>query len=79
MSSGIWRQVLSALSSEGHDDAERERLLALGAAELAHARSTSGEPVTTADVRRIAYEEFSLLIDDTQARAALRERRSTRG
>ncbi|MDJ0467133.1 hypothetical protein [Streptomyces sp. H27-C3] len=78
MSPGIWRQVLSALSGEGHDDADRERLLALGAAELAHARST-GEPVTTQDVQRIAYEEFSLLIDDTQARTALRARRSIRG
>ncbi|WP_434598068.1 hypothetical protein [Streptomyces sp. A5-4] len=79
MSSGIWRQVLAALSGEGHDDADRERLLALGAAELAYARSISGGPVTTEDVRRIAFEEFSLLIDDSQARAAVCERRGTRG
>ncbi|MEN8655579.1 hypothetical protein ABCR94_34655 [Streptomyces sp. 21So2-11] len=79
MSSGIWRQVLAALSGEGYDDADRERLLALGAAELAHARSSTGEPVTTEGIRRIAFEEFSLLIDDSQARAALRERRGVRG
>lgn len=79
MSSGIWRQVLSALAGEGHDDVERERLLALGAAEPAHARRTGDQPATTADVQRITFEEFSLLIDDQQARSALRERRTIRG
>ncbi|MER7108673.1 hypothetical protein [Streptomyces sp. NPDC000229] len=51
------------------------QVLALGAAEHAHARRTGTEPVTVEDVRRIALTEFSMLLDDTQARAALIQQR----
>lgn len=74
---GLWRQVLTALNSDQpHQQHDRERLLALGAAELAHARRTGGEAVTVEDVQRIALREFSLLLDDVQARAALAQRRT---
>ncbi|MFG2794677.1 hypothetical protein [Streptomyces sp. NPDC048419] len=73
---GLWRQVLTALNSDQpHAQHDRERLLALGAAELAHARRTSEAPVTVKDVQRIALAEFSLLLDDAQARSALAQRR----
>ncbi|MFJ1662363.1 hypothetical protein [Streptomyces anthocyanicus] len=41
---GIWRQVLAAYTTDQHDERDREQLLALGAAELAHARSSEGRP-----------------------------------
>ncbi|MFF1690774.1 hypothetical protein [Streptomyces sp. NPDC058254] len=40
--SGIWRQVLAAYTTDRHEERDREQLLALGAAELAHARSSPG-------------------------------------
>ncbi|MBK3643698.1 hypothetical protein [Streptomyces sp. MBT33] len=77
--SGLWRQVLAALNSDQpHEQHERERLLALGAAELAHARRSGNEPVCAEDVQRIALTEFSVLLDDRQARAALAQRRNQR-
>ncbi|WP_141662897.1 hypothetical protein [Streptomyces sp. Wb2n-11] len=72
---GLWRRVLSALNSPELSDARRQELLALGAAELAWTR-TERRPATATDVQRIAFEEFSLLLDARQARAALQERRS---
>ncbi|MDX3488194.1 hypothetical protein [Streptomyces sp. ID05-18] len=42
--SGIWRQVLAAYTTDRYDERDREHLLALGAAELAHARSSAGPP-----------------------------------
>ncbi|MFJ6438767.1 hypothetical protein [Streptomyces sp. NPDC091416] len=77
--SGIWRQVLAAYTSDQHDERDREQLLALGAAELAHARSTEGRPASAEDVQHIALQEFGLLIGITQARAALRDRRTRHG
>ncbi|MFF3404013.1 hypothetical protein ACFYW6_36660 [Streptomyces sp. NPDC002659] len=77
--SGIWKQVLSALTQGGGPGSvERERLLALGAAELAHARSGPYRPAQAADVQRIAFEEFSLPLGHDQALAALTERRCLR-
>ncbi|MGW3929444.1 hypothetical protein ACWECC_15235 [Streptomyces microflavus] len=77
--SGIWRQVLAAYTTDQHDERDREQLLALGAAELAHARSSEGRPASAEDVQHIALQEFGLLISITQARSALRERRTRRG
>ncbi|MFF1401323.1 hypothetical protein ACFVZD_47530 [Streptomyces sp. NPDC058287] len=74
--SGIWRQVLAACTTDQHAERDRGRLLALGAAELAHARSSPGQPATAEDVQPIALQEFGLLIGITQARTALRERRA---
>lgn len=74
--SGIWRQVLAAYTADQHDERDREQLLALGAAELAHARSSAGQPASAEDVQRIALREFGLLLGITQARTALRERRA---
>ncbi|MFK0297347.1 hypothetical protein ACIQU6_43720 [Streptomyces sp. NPDC090442] len=54
-------------------DAERERILALGAAHLATIYAAAGKAPVPADVMRIAFEEFSLLLDGTAARVALRE------
>ncbi|WND36393.1 hypothetical protein RI578_19825 [Streptomyces sp. BB1-1-1] len=76
---GIWRQVLAAYTTDQHDERDREQLLALGAAELAHARSGEGTPATAEDVQHIARQEFGLLISITQARTALRERRTRHG
>ncbi|MEU7184128.1 MULTISPECIES: hypothetical protein [Streptomyces] len=77
--SGIWRQVLAAYTTGQHDERDREQLLALGAAELAHARSEEDQPATAEDVQRIALHEFGLLLGVTQARTALRERRTRHG
>ncbi|MFF2964644.1 hypothetical protein ACFVT1_38505 [Streptomyces sp. NPDC057963] len=84
--SGIWRQVLAAYTTDQHDERDREQLLALGAAELAHARSgegspatAEGSPATAEDVQHIALQEFGLLISITQARTALRKRRTRHG
>jgi hypothetical protein len=77
--SGIWRQVLAAYTTDQHDEPDREQLLALGAAELAHARSSQGRPASAEDVQHIALQEFGLLIGITQARTALRERRTRHG
>ncbi|MFD5204898.1 hypothetical protein ACFWM7_33190 [Streptomyces sp. NPDC058375] len=44
--SGTWRQVLAGYTTDQHDERDREQLLALGAAELAHARSSEGKPAT---------------------------------
>ncbi|MET7665841.1 hypothetical protein ABZS99_45140 [Streptomyces sp. NPDC005463] len=74
--SGIWRRVLAACTTGQHDERDRGQLLALGAAELAHARASAGRPATAEDVRHIALQEFGLLIGITQARTALRERRA---
>lgn len=77
--SGIWRQVLAAYTTDQHDERDREQLLALGAAELAHARSSQDRPATAEDVQRIALQEFGLLLGVAQARTALRERRTRHG
>ncbi|MCX4774992.1 hypothetical protein [Streptomyces sp. NBC_01285] len=77
--SGIWRQVLAAYTTDQHNERDREQLLALGAAELAHARSSEGSPATAEDVQHIALQEFGLLLGITQARTALRERRTRHG
>ncbi|MFJ1954531.1 hypothetical protein ACIOGT_25260 [Streptomyces microflavus] len=77
--SRIWRQVLAAYTTDQHDERDREQLLALGAAELAHARSSEGRPASAEDVQHIALQEFGLLISITQARSVLRERRTRRG
>lgn len=73
---GLWRRVLSALTSSGVSDAQREEFLALGAAELAWLRAEGRRPVTVQDVQRIAFDEFSAFVDVRQAKAALRERRN---
>ncbi|MET7520172.1 hypothetical protein ABZS88_43850 [Streptomyces sp. NPDC005480] len=74
--SGIWRRVLAACTTGQHDEWDRGHLLALGAAELAHARSSAGQRATAEDVQHLALQEFGLLIGITQARSALRERRA---
>ncbi|MGV9883287.1 hypothetical protein [Streptomyces sp. NPDC003006] len=74
--SGIWRQVLAASTTDQHDERDREQLLALGAAELAHARSSEDRPTSAEDVQHIALYEFGLLLGAAQAPAALRERRT---
>ncbi|MEU2354579.1 hypothetical protein ABZ599_16690 [Streptomyces misionensis] len=68
---GLWRQVLN--DTERVDSHSREQLLALGAAELAHARRAAESPVTVDDVQRIALAEFGLFLDEQAATRALRE------
>ncbi|MBA0050735.1 hypothetical protein E0L36_07445 [Streptomyces sp. AJS327] len=68
----LWRQVLAALNDDSPDDGERAATLAFGAAHLAARRKPEGRPPTPDDVMAVAFEEFSLLIDADQARAALR-------
>lgn len=75
----IWRQVLAAFTTDRHEVHDREQLLALGAAELAYARSSEGRPATAKDVQHIARQEFGLLLGVTQARTALRERCTSHG
>ncbi|MFF8617118.1 hypothetical protein [Streptomyces sp. NPDC015350] len=77
--SGIWRQVLATYTTDQHDERDREQLLALGAAELAHTRSSEGRPASAEDVQHIALHEFGLLLGVTQARTALWERRARHG
>ncbi|MFG2627071.1 hypothetical protein [Streptomyces sp. NPDC048473] len=50
----IWLQVLAAYNADQYQEDDREPFLALGAAELAHARSSEGRPATAQDVRHIA-------------------------
>lgn len=69
----LWRQVLAALTDDTLDDAARERIVARGAAQIAVRRAPKGRQPTADDVMTVAYEEFSLLLDADQARAALRE------
>ncbi|MFB7918963.1 hypothetical protein [Streptomyces sp. NPDC056061] len=76
--SGIWRQVLAAYTTDRYEGRDREQLLALGAAELACARTAGGRTVAAEDVQRIAREEFGLVLDERMARAALAQRRTRR-
>ncbi|MFF8610979.1 hypothetical protein ACF06X_34300 [Streptomyces sp. NPDC015346] len=73
MSSTLWRRVLTALADESLDDAERERILALGAAHLVRTRCKQEHEPTVEDVMTAAFHEFALLLDADTARAALRE------
>ncbi|MGW0604093.1 hypothetical protein [Streptomyces sp. NPDC002640] len=69
----LWRQVLAALTDDTLDDAEREAIVARGAAQLAVRRAPEGQQPTADEVMALAYEEFNLLLDADQAHAALRE------
>ncbi|GGX47760.1 hypothetical protein [Streptomyces chryseus] len=76
--SGLWQRVLAAYTTDQHPQHDREQLLALGAAELAHTRSPGGRAATVQEVQRVAREERGLLLDERQARTALAERRTER-
>ncbi|MFD9793503.1 hypothetical protein ACFWXK_21440 [Streptomyces sp. NPDC059070] len=67
----LWREVLTALNSP--HTAGREHVLARGAAALARSRARPGGPAAE-DVRRIALEEFGVLLDPLVAQAALESR-----
>ncbi|GLW19905.1 hypothetical protein Stsp01_66480 [Streptomyces sp. NBRC 13847] len=69
----LWRQVLAVLNDP--DAAAREKVLAAGAAELAHARRSDDRPADPDEVCRIALEEFGVLLDSATAAAVLRVRR----
>ncbi|KOV54681.1 hypothetical protein ADL00_29440 [Streptomyces sp. AS58] len=64
--------VLTALTDTGFNEWERERIPALGAAHLALARADEGGNPTD-DLRRIGFEDFTLLLDADIARTALGE------
>ncbi|MFB9739208.1 hypothetical protein ACFQE4_13985 [Streptomyces thermocoprophilus] len=68
----LWRQVLAALTDDTLNDATRETIVARGAAQLAVRRAPEGQQPTSVEVMAVAYEEFKLLLDADQARAALR-------
>jgi hypothetical protein len=51
----LWRQVLAALNDDTLDDAEREKILALGAAQLAVRRALDGQQPTPDDVMAAAF------------------------
>ncbi len=72
----LWRQVLAALCDDSLDDATREEIIARGAAQLAIRRAPQGVQATPDDVMRIAFEEFSTLLDNDAARKALRHAHS---
>ncbi|GGX41969.1 hypothetical protein [Streptomyces chryseus] len=76
--SGVWQRVLATYTADRYPQHDREQLLALGAAELAHTRSPGGPAATVGDAQRVAREEFDLLIDEHQARTALAQRRAER-
>ncbi|MFE9123187.1 hypothetical protein [Streptomyces sp. NPDC007172] len=68
----LWRQVLAALNDTTPGQADREAIVALGAARLARHRASEGQGATPEEVVAVAFEEFSLFIDAEQARTALR-------
>ncbi|MGW7029751.1 hypothetical protein ACWGFX_21605 [Streptomyces xanthophaeus] len=68
----LWRQVLAALNDQSLDTAEREVILARGAAHLAARRTPQGQRTTDKEVMAIAFEGFGILLDAHQARIALR-------
>ncbi|MFK0297206.1 hypothetical protein ACIQU6_42980 [Streptomyces sp. NPDC090442] len=75
--SGLWRQVLTAYTSDQLPPGGREQLLARAAAELAHAhRAEDRPPPTAAEVQVIALEEFGLFLDTKIATAALAQRKA---
>ncbi|PCG82304.1 hypothetical protein CIB93_30825 [Streptomyces sp. WZ.A104] len=67
----LWRQVLAALNDDTLDDAAREQMAARGAAQLAVRRTPEGQQPTPDEVMAVAFEEFALLLNAEQARAAL--------
>ncbi|MFJ8802867.1 hypothetical protein [Streptomyces sp. NPDC102487] len=69
----LWRQVLAALTDDTLEDAEREQILAHGAAQLAIRRTPDGRQPTPQQVLDTAFHEFALLLTVDQARAALLE------
>lgn len=69
----LWRQLLTALNDPALDDATREQIVARGAAQLATRRVPQGQQATPHEVMAVAFEEFALLLDADQARAALRD------
>ncbi|MFI1769766.1 hypothetical protein ACH41H_48420 [Streptomyces sp. NPDC020800] len=75
----LWRQVLAALNDTTLDDAEREAIVARGAAQLAGRRAPEGQRATPEAVMAVAFDEFALLLDADQARAALRQSGPARG
>ncbi|MER0445740.1 hypothetical protein ABR738_14415 [Streptomyces sp. Edi4] len=75
----LWRQVLAALNDPALDDAERERIVARGAAQLAAHRAPAGQQPTPEAVMAVALHEFALVLDVDQARTALRQSGPARG
>lgn len=75
----LGRQVLAALNDDSLDDAEREKIVARGAAQLAARRAPEGQHPSPEAVMAVAYGEFALLLGADQARAALREVGRPRG
>lgn len=71
----LWRQVLAALKDHTLDEDQRLAIVARGAAQLAAHRLPEGQQPTPDHVMRVAFEEFAMVIDATQAHAALREQR----
>ncbi|MBX9427008.1 hypothetical protein [Streptomyces lateritius] len=69
----LWRQILAALTDDTLDDAEREAIVARGAAQLAARRTPEGQQPTGDAVMDTAFHEFNLLLTADQTRAALRE------
>ncbi|MEU9700164.1 hypothetical protein [Streptomyces sp. NPDC047981] len=69
----LWRQVLAALNDDTLDDAAREQMVARGAAQLAVRRTPEGQQPAPDEVMAVSFEEFALLLDVEQARAALAE------
>ncbi|MGW2179121.1 hypothetical protein ACWCXX_13715 [Streptomyces sp. NPDC001732] len=69
----LWRLVLTALKDETLDEAQRVAIVARGAAQLAAHRLPEGQQPTCDDVMRVAFEEFALVLNATQARTALHQ------
>ncbi|MFF3728518.1 hypothetical protein ACFYYM_39910 [Streptomyces erythrochromogenes] len=67
----LWRQVLAALTDDTLDDAEREAIVALGAAQLAARRAPEDQHPTADAVMDTSFHEFILLLTADQAHAAL--------
>ncbi|MET7520253.1 pyridoxal phosphate-dependent aminotransferase [Streptomyces sp. NPDC005480] len=75
----LYARSVAGRATGQYEDHDRGQFRALGAAELVHARSGEGRPATAEDVPHIARQEFGLLLGISQARTALRERRTRRG
>ncbi|MFD7534754.1 hypothetical protein [Streptomyces sp. NPDC059819] len=69
----LWRQVAAALNDDSLHDATRTRILARGAVQLAVHRTPWGQSTTPEDVMAVAFQEFELLLDRSQAEAAMEE------
>ncbi|WP_329331234.1 hypothetical protein OG866_00385 [Streptomyces sp. NBC_00663] len=67
-----WRALLAGLQDRDLDDTAREAIVARAAVRLAADRAAGGRRPTIEEIVSIAREEFAVIIDAAQAKAARR-------